>query len=314
LIAEDAPDVAEIVAFGARMTWPDCQVTVASSGAEALERFGAEPPDLVVLDVSMPAPDGFEVCRRIRETSLVPILMLTVHDATLDKVRALDLGADDYLTKPFDHLELLARLRALVRRSSGTHATPTDTFTAGDLTIDFASHEVRIGGTPIALTSTEYRLLEALARHALCQIPEARQRDDPRAARDVASRVRHDAPDFTAPKPRSGARAQLRDERWPLAAVRCASSNGCVRTGTPRSLSTSEASLTLRSPVLRRPSTRSSESWCGHNTLVVARLMAGEAAAWRSASGSTAAAHQRRDKSVQPSHSFRSHAWGNSAV
>jgi DNA-binding response OmpR family regulator len=171
LIAEDAPDVAEVVTFGARMTWPDCEVTVASSGAEALERFRAEAPDLVVLDVSMPPPDGFEVCRRIRETSQVPILMLTVHDATLDKVRALDLGADDYLTKPFDHLELLARLRALVRRSSGGLATSGDTFSAGELTIDFASHEVRIGDTPIALTSTEYRLLEVLAQHAGTILP-----------------------------------------------------------------------------------------------------------------------------------------------
>jgi DNA-binding response OmpR family regulator len=166
LIAEDAPDVAEVVAFGVRMTWPDCEVTVASSGAEALERFAAEPPDLVVLDVSMPPPDGFEVCRRIRETSQVPILMLTVHDATVDKVRALDLGADDYLTKPFDHLELLARLRALVRRWSGGASTASESFRAGELTIDFASHEVRIGEAAVALTSTEYRLLEVLAQHA----------------------------------------------------------------------------------------------------------------------------------------------------
>jgi DNA-binding response OmpR family regulator len=171
LIAEDAPDVAEVVAFGARMTWPDCEGRVASSGAEALRHFGAEAPDLVVLDVSMPPPDGFEVCRRIRETSQVPILMLTVHDATLDKVRALDLGADDYLTKPFDHLELLARLSALVRRSSGGHSPSGDNFSAGELTIDFASHEVRIGDAPIALTSTEYRLLEVLAQHAGTILP-----------------------------------------------------------------------------------------------------------------------------------------------
>ena len=164
LIAEDTPDAAEVVAFGARMTWPDCQVTLAASGTKALAHFAAEPPDLVVLDVSMPPPDGFEVCRRIRESSQVPILMLTVHDATLDKVRALDLGADDYLTKPFDHLELLARLHALVRRSSGALTLADDTFTAGELTIDFASHDVRIGGAPITLTSTEYRLLEVLER------------------------------------------------------------------------------------------------------------------------------------------------------
>ncbi len=93
LIADDAPDVAKMVAFGVRMTWPDCQVTVAADGQEALRHFAAEGADLVVLDVSMPPPDGFEVCQRIRETSRVPILMLTVRDDVVDKVRALDLGA-----------------------------------------------------------------------------------------------------------------------------------------------------------------------------------------------------------------------------
>ncbi len=116
LIADDNRDVAEVVAFGARMVWPDCRVTLAGSGREALRCFDQESPDLVVLDVSMPPPDGFDVCRRVRATSQAPILMLSVRDGTLDKVRALDLGADDYLTKPFDDLELLARLRALARR------------------------------------------------------------------------------------------------------------------------------------------------------------------------------------------------------
>jgi DNA-binding response OmpR family regulator len=95
LIADDAADVAEVIAFGTRMTWPDCHVTIASDGAQALTAFATDLPDLVVLDVAMPAPDGFEVCRRIRAISHVPILMLTVRDATVDKVRALDLGADD---------------------------------------------------------------------------------------------------------------------------------------------------------------------------------------------------------------------------
>lgn len=166
LIAEDANDVAEVVAFGARMTWPDCEVTIAGSGQAALQHVADNPPDLVVLDVSMPPPDGFEVCRRIRETSQVPILMLTVRDATLDKIRALDLGADDYLTKPFDHLELLARLRALVRRSSGMSGAPTPPFVAGAFSLDFATREVRVGGDVVTLTSTEYRLLEELVRHA----------------------------------------------------------------------------------------------------------------------------------------------------
>ena len=165
LIADDAADLAEVIAFGARMTWPDCHITIASDGAQALNAFAADPPDLVVLDVTMPAPDGFEVCRRIRATSRVPILMLTVRDATLDKVRALDLGADDYLTKPFDHLQLLARLRALLRRSEGGSAIADVACADDKIVIDTAAHEVRIGSTRVALTSTEYRLLEALVQH-----------------------------------------------------------------------------------------------------------------------------------------------------
>ncbi|MBA3885448.1 MAG: response regulator transcription factor [Acidobacteria bacterium] len=171
LIADDARDVAEVVTFGARMAWPECEVTVASSGREALGRFEEEQPDLVVLDVSMPPPDGFEVCRLIRESSQVPILMLTVRDATLDKVRALDLGADDYLTKPFDHLELLARLRALLRRSSGPPVLPGPDIDVGDLTLDSATHEVRVRGEVVRLTSTEYRLLEVLVRHKGTVLP-----------------------------------------------------------------------------------------------------------------------------------------------
>lgn len=170
LVGEDAADVAATIAFGARMTWPGCEVTIATSGAEVLHSFAEAPPDLIVLDVSMPPPDGLDVCRRIREVSSVPILMLTVRNATMDKVRALDLGADDYLTKPFDPLELFARLRALLRRNSNAApdaaGAPTPTFTAADLTIDFAAQQVQLRGQAVQLTTIEYRLLEALARHA----------------------------------------------------------------------------------------------------------------------------------------------------
>src|SRR4051794_13059733 len=119
LVVDDSPDVAEVVAFGARIAWPGCDVSVGSNGAEAIQCFEQFYPNLVVLDIEMPPPDGLEVCKRIREVSQVPILMLTVRDATHDKVLALDIGADDYLTKPFDHTELLARMRALVRRATG---------------------------------------------------------------------------------------------------------------------------------------------------------------------------------------------------
>ncbi len=166
LIAEDARDVAEVIALGARMSWPGCEVRVAASGAEALQQFMEQPPDLVVLDVTMPPPDGLEVCRRIREVSTVPILMLTVRDTTLDKVRALDFGADDYLTKPFDPLELLARLRALLRRASQPPVQSGTAVTVGGLSLDASTQEVRMEGVVVQLTSIEYRLLEELVRHA----------------------------------------------------------------------------------------------------------------------------------------------------
>ncbi len=171
LIAEDDPDMAHVVAFAARMTWPGCRVTIAANGREALAAFAEEQPDLVVLDVAMPPPDGFEVCRRIRETSRVPILMLTARDGTLDKVRALDLGADDYLTKPFEPLELLARLRALLRRRRGM-ADPADpTLAVGDVWLDTTTREARVRGEPVRLTTAEFRLLEALVRQAGVVVP-----------------------------------------------------------------------------------------------------------------------------------------------
>jgi DNA-binding response OmpR family regulator len=171
LIADDEADIAEVIAFAARMSWPGCEVIQAASGSEALARFAEAAPDLVILDVSMPSPDGFEVCRQIRESSNVPILMLTVRRNTLDKVRALDLGADDYLVKPFDHLELLARLRALLRRAHSEPAAPEPDFASGELTIDFTTHEVKLRGEVVRLTHTEYRLLAELARHAGTVMP-----------------------------------------------------------------------------------------------------------------------------------------------
>jgi DNA-binding response OmpR family regulator len=178
LIAEDSSDVAKMVAFGVRMLWPDCDIVIASSGSEALAHFTAMLPDLVILDVTMPPPDGFEVCQRIRATSQAPIMMLTVRDATLDKVRALDLGADDYLTKPFDHLELLARLRAIVRRSSRQGMAHSARFVVGDVSLDVNARTVQVRGETIQLTPTEFRLLEVLLRHAGSVLPHQQLLDE----------------------------------------------------------------------------------------------------------------------------------------
>lgn len=166
LIAEDDAAIATAVAFATRMTWPECRAMVAASGQEALERFAAERPDLVVLDVELPPPDGFELCRRLRAVSQVPILMLTVRAHTADKVRALNLGADDYLVKPFDHLELLARLRALLRRAQATPGGGGALLVVGDVALDSARHEVRVREEAVRLTTTEARLLEEMLRHA----------------------------------------------------------------------------------------------------------------------------------------------------
>ncbi|HEX8600494.1 MAG TPA: response regulator transcription factor [Chloroflexia bacterium] len=177
LVADDERDIADLVGFGARINWPDCRVVMSYDGAEALELFRQEQPDLVVLDIMMPPPDGFEVCRQIRETSQVPILMLTARDSTADKIRALDMGADDYLTKPFENLELLARLKALTRRAQlqpepveaqevvQNQAGESD-LVFGELAINLANREVHLQGEFVPLTSTEYRLLEELARNA----------------------------------------------------------------------------------------------------------------------------------------------------
>lgn len=151
------------------------QVNSATSGAAALDQLTLEPPDAVVLDVTMPGMDGFAVTQRIREISNVPIIMLTAMGEQSQKVRGLEIGADDYLTKPFDPDELVARVRALIRRSQ-SQGSPEDTqhvLTAGDLEIDFVRHRVTRGGETIKLTPTEYKLLQHLAQQAGKLIPHS---------------------------------------------------------------------------------------------------------------------------------------------
>ena len=139
------------------------QVFTALNGDEALKVFEMEIPDIVILDIMMPKMGGFEVCRRLREWSQVPIIMLSARGGEDDKVKCLDLGADDYITKPFGANELLARVRAALRRTSGARTTPSQpSFTSGDLEINFASRQVTVAGREIKLTPTEYGLLQEL--------------------------------------------------------------------------------------------------------------------------------------------------------
>jgi DNA-binding response OmpR family regulator len=143
------------------------QVSVATDGKGALRAAAARGPDLVILDVGLPDMDGFEVCRRLRETSSVPILMLTARANDTDKVQGLDAGADDYLTKPFSTSELLARVRALLRRVRTTDAEgPGAEFRSGDFVIDFQRRKVEMRGEEVRLSATEYKLLAELCRNA----------------------------------------------------------------------------------------------------------------------------------------------------
>ena len=140
------------------------RVLTAATGSEALEKVAGDAPDAVVLDLMLPGMDGFEVCTRIREFSTVPIVMLTAKGEIGDKVRGLDLGADDYLTKPFGPEELMARLRAVLRRT-GLAEEPRGPpiFRCGELTIDFTQRQVSVDGREVKLAPTEYKLLYQLA-------------------------------------------------------------------------------------------------------------------------------------------------------
>lgn len=143
----------------------DFRVFAAVSGPEALTAFAEHNPDIVVLDLMLPGMDGYEVCRRIREKSAVPVIMLTARDAEYDRLNGLEIGADDYVTKPFSIRELTARVRALLRRSYGALSTPPITqFAVGDLVLDTAQHTVKRAGVFIDLTPIEFSLLECLIK------------------------------------------------------------------------------------------------------------------------------------------------------
>ena len=141
------------------------QVRMAVNGAEALAQAESDPPALLVLDLMMPEMDGWEVCRRLRARSDLPILILTARDQDIDKIVALEMGADDYLTKPFNPRELVARVRAILRRAGGGRSGQDRQRHIGRLTIDPAAREVAVDGAPITLRAREFDLLLALADH-----------------------------------------------------------------------------------------------------------------------------------------------------
>ena len=166
--ADDDPQLLRLVARN--LQFEDYDVLTASDGELALELIEAHSPDVVLLDVMMPKMDGFTVCHRVREFSTVPIILVTARGQDQDKIRGLDLGADDYLTKPFSVDELLARVRAVLRRSqfaaNEAAALARTRQTIGELTIDYGQHQVLLAGREVPMTPIEYRLLAYLAQNA----------------------------------------------------------------------------------------------------------------------------------------------------
>lgn len=167
LVVDDEKPISDIISFNLRNE--GFEVVVAFDGEQALEKFNESNPDLIILDLMLPKIEGLEVCREIRKTSTVPIIMLTAKDSEIDKVLGLELGADDYVTKPFSNRELIARVKANIRRSAvreeETVESQSNDIEVGDLTIHQDAYTVSKRGQEIELTHREFELLLYLAKH-----------------------------------------------------------------------------------------------------------------------------------------------------
>ena len=167
LIVDDEKDIVDLVAYN--LEKEGYETLKALDGEKALQLVRTKTPDLVVLDLMLPGIQGLEVCKRIRkvpETAAIPIIMLTAKGEEIDKVLGLEVGADDYITKPFSVKELLARVKAVLRRSEARRAADQEeVFESGGLRIDFKSYEVTVDGRKISLSPTEFRLLKFLSRN-----------------------------------------------------------------------------------------------------------------------------------------------------
>jgi len=167
VIIEDDPEVTEAISLCFDLRWPYAETISVDTGGAGLDMVARQSPDIVILDIGLPDIDGFEVCSQIRSFSDAPIMMLTARDQEFDKIKGLEMGADDYITKPFSHVELLARINAMMRRSSLPEFHEVEEpVTIGKLWIDFAAREVRVDGADVSLTAVEYNLLSVLARNA----------------------------------------------------------------------------------------------------------------------------------------------------
>src|SRR2546423_3707116 len=163
LVVDDEAQITRVLRRG--LESQGFQVRIAGNGASALEQFRAWLPDAVITDLSMPALDGLELCSRLRQISDVPLLVLSVKDDEVTKIKALDLGADDYVSKPFGIGELTARIRALLRRRSRPVEPADSEFTIGDFTVDPQQHRVSVRGKSVRLTPKEFELIQYFASH-----------------------------------------------------------------------------------------------------------------------------------------------------
>ncbi len=167
LVVDDEQRLLDALTVGFQFQWQDATVLAAHDGEEGLRLFDEHDPDVVVLDVGLPGLNGFEVLRKIRQVSDVPVIMLTAAGDEMDHVRGLELGADDYLVKPFSRIALMAHIKAVLRRAElPPPARALPDFTAGELAINFESQQVTVRGEPVELTAVEYKLLYHLVRNA----------------------------------------------------------------------------------------------------------------------------------------------------
>jgi len=163
MIVDDDPNIAQLVKL--YLEKDGYQTVTCSRGDEALEQFRQNPPGLMILDLMLPGMDGWQVCRAVRQISQIPIIMLTAKDETFDKVLGLELGADDYVTKPFDTKELVARVKAVLRRTQGPEAEKSDSLSFPGLTVSLSRYEVFYEGEKVEMPPKELEVLYFLASH-----------------------------------------------------------------------------------------------------------------------------------------------------
>ena len=171
LVVDDDPQILNALTIGFRLQWPGRTVIPAGDGTAGLRSFFEHSPDVVLLDVGMPDRSGYEVLEEIRRVSDTPVIMLTARSEETDQVQGLELGADDYVVKPFGHLALVARIKAVLRRSEPSSRLALADFVAGDLAVDFRGRQVSVGGERVKLTPVEYKILEHLVRNAGRLVP-----------------------------------------------------------------------------------------------------------------------------------------------